>query len=235
MQAGLCSENLKGCKKGNSGENMASNTNQEARKVADRFVGWAVDQCHDFKEFLILYNNSEKRRELLEETAKEFFNDLFRMYIDRIIQNVSSLTDPPETGGNLNFSIRSIHNYFKCHPGYDTKNAEKLIKNIELEAKKVRAWRNKLTDHYDWDVAKGDKKVEDRFLPGNFKILYDNLWRYVKLLLSSVFEDVFDYSEMSSAIELVKALKEACALRDLKKHDKNAYHNLISNSAFKDA
>jgi hypothetical protein len=214
---------------------MASNTNQEARKVADEFARWAADQYHDFKEFLTLYDDSEKRRELLEETAKEFFSDLFRMYIDRIIQNVSSLTDPPKAGKNRRFSIRSVHNYFKRCSSYNAKDAEMLVENIEAKARKVRTWRNNLGAHYNWDAAISDKNVSDKFVRGDFEVLYDYLWKYVELLFSSVFKDVFNFVEISRAIELIKALKEACALRDLRKRDINAYHSLMSNGAFKDA
>jgi len=220
-----------------SGENMTSDMNQGARNVADEFARWATEQYHDFKEFLNLYDSSEKRRELLEETAKGFFSDLFWMYINRIIQNVSNLTDPPETGGNLNFSIRSVHNYFQSCLSYRTKAPETLIENIEAKAKKVRAWRNKLGGHYDWHVAIGDKNVSDKFVRGDFEVLYDNLRSYVELLFSSVFNKPFDINAVSyyGTIDLVKALKEAHALRVLKKRDINTYHDLMSTSTFKDA
>ena len=216
---------------------MVSNTNQEAENVADEFARWATDQYHDFKEFLNLYDSSEKRRELLEETVKGFFSDLFWMYIDRIIQNVSNLTDPPETGKNPNFSIRYIHSYFEGCPSYRTKDAEMLVENIEAKAKKVRNWRNKLGAHYDWHVAIGDKNVSDRFVRGDFEVLYDNLRRYIELLFSSVFNKPFDINAVSyyGTTDLVEALKEAHALRGLKKRDINAYHDLICNSTFKDA
>lgn len=216
---------------------MVSNTNQEAENVAAEFASWATDQYHAFKEFLNLYDSSEKRRELLEQTAKGFFSDLFWMYIDRIIQNVSNLTDPPETGRNPNFSIRSIHNYFKRCLNYDTEDVEILVENIEAKAKKVRNWRNKLGAHYDWHVAIGDKNVSDRFVRGDFEVLYDNLRRYIELLFSSVFNKPFDINAVSyyGTTDLVEALKEAHALRGLKKRDINAYHDLICNSTFKDA
>lgn len=214
---------------------MVSNTNQEARDIANEFARWAADQYHDFKEFLTLYDDSEKRRELLEETAKGFFGDLFWMYINRIIQNVSNLTDPPKTGENRNFSIRSVHNYFKSCPSYHAEDAETLVKNIEAKAKKVRTWRNRLGAHYDWHAAIGSKNVSDKFVRSDFEVLYDDLWKYVELLFSSVFNDVFNFIEVSGAIELVRALQEAHALRGLRKRDINAYHNLMSNSAFKGA
>jgi hypothetical protein len=220
-----------------SGENVVSNMNQDARRGADEFARWAVDQYHYFKEFLTLYDFSEKRRELLEETAKEFFSDLFWMYIDHIIQNVSNLTDPPETGRNPNFSIRSVHNYFKGFPNYRAEDAEKLIKKIEDKAKKVRAWRNKLVAHYDWHVAMGNKKVSDKFVRGDFEVLYDNLRKYVDLLFSSVFNTVYPIDTVSyyGISELVRALQEAYALRDFKKGDIKTYHKLMSSSAFNDA
>ncbi len=216
---------------------MVSNTNLKARAIADEFARWATDQYHYFKEFLILYDDSEKRRQLLEETAKGFFSDLFWMYIERIIQNVSNLTDPPQTGKNQNFSIYSVHDFFKSCPNYHAENAETLVKNIKVKAEEVRTWRNKLEDHYDWHVAIGNNNISDKFVRNDFEVLYDNLRKYVELLFSSVFNGVFDIDAVSSygAIDLVKALKEAHALRDLKKDDINAYHRLMSNSTFKDA
>lgn len=216
---------------------MVSSMNQDSRKVADEFARWAADQYHYFKEFLNLYDFSEKRRKLLDETAQGFFSDLFWMYIDRIIQNVSNLTDPPGTGKNPNFSIHSVHNYFKGCARYNAKNAEILVKNIEAKAKKVRTWRNKLGAHYDWHVAIGNKSVSDRFVRGDFDVLYDNLQKYVDLLFSSVFDTVYPIDTVSyyGTSELVRALQEAYALRDLKKGDIKTYHKLMSSSAFKDA
>jgi hypothetical protein len=216
---------------------MASNINPQAWDIANEFARWATDQYHDFEEFITLYDYSEKRRQLLEETAKSFFSDLFWMYIDRIILNVSKLTDPRQIGGHQTFSIHSVHNYFKCCPGYRTKDAKTLISNINDKAKKVRTWRKKLVAHYDWHPAIGNKNVSDKFVRSDFEVLYNNLWKYVEMLFSSVFNSAYDIDAVSyyGATELVEALKESQALRDLKNRDINAYSNLRQNSVFKDA
>lgn len=216
---------------------MVSVNDPKARDIANEFARWATDQYHDFEEFNTLYDYSEKRRQLLEETAKGFFSDLFWMYIDRIILNVSKLTDPLQIGGHQNFSIRSVHNCFKNCSGYRVEDAETLITNIKDKAKKVRTWRNKSTGHYDWHHAIGDENVSDKFVRSDFAVLYDNLRRYVDLLFSSVFNSVYDIDAVNyyGAIELVEALKESQALRDLKNRDINAYSNLRQNSVFKDA
>ncbi len=216
---------------------MVSINDPKARDIANEFAQWATDQYHDFEEFITLYDDSEKRRQLLEETAKGFFSDLFWMYIDRIILNVSKLADPQQTGGHQNFSIHSVHNYFKGCPSYRAKDAKTLIMNIDNKAKKVRTWRNKLGGHYDWHVAIGDENVSDKFVRSDFEDFYYNLRMYVDLLFSSVFNSAYDINAGSyyGAIELVEALKESQALRDLKNRDINAYSNLRQNSVFKDA
>lgn len=218
---------------------MVSKTNSEAWDIANEFARWTTDQYHYFNEFLTLYDCSEKRRELLEKTAKEFFDDLFRMYIERIIQNISNLTDPPQTGKYQNFSIRSIHNFFNnCCGNYrNDKVPEVLVQEIEDKAKKVLSWRNKLVSHYDWNVAIGDKNVNDKFVRSDVETLYDKLQEYINTLFSLAFNDVFHIDAVSyyGAIELVRALKEAQALITLQNSDINAYHNLMSNSVFRDA
>ena len=159
------------------------------------------------------------------------------MYIDHIILNVSKLTDPPQIGGHQTFSIHSVHNYFKCYPGYRTKDAKTLISNIDNKAKKVRTWRDKLEAHYDWHHAIGDENVSDKFVLSDFEVLYDDLRKYVELLFSSVFNEVkpIDMVPLQGVDELIGALKESQALRDLKNRDINAYSNLMQNSVFKDA
>jgi len=218
---------------------MVSNTNPEARKVADEFARWVTFQYHDFKEFQTLFGGPERQYELLKKTAIDFFEDLFQMYIERIIQNISKLTDPPQTGGHQNFSICHIHGYFKNCPGYCAKGAEALalIGDIEDKAKKLRAWRNKLINHYDFDYATDKKVVSEKFFPKDIEDLYISLKKYVELLFSSVFDEVksIDMVTFHGVDELIRALKEAHALRVLRDRDINAYHNLMSNSEFKDA
>jgi len=219
---------------------MVSNTNPEARKVADEFARWVTFQYHDFKEFQTLFGGPERQHELLEKTAIDFFEDLFWMYIERIIQNISKLTDPPQTRGFNNFSIRHIHDYFKECCSYRTKagDAEKIIKDIEDKAKKLRPWRNKLINHYDFDYATDKKVVSEKFFPKDIEDLYISLKKYVELLFSSVFDEVkssIDMVTFHGVDELIRALKEARALRVLRDHDINVYHNLMSNSEFRDA
>ena len=207
------------------------NSNKEYVKVAEEFARWSSDQFNDFNEFLILYDYSEKIRQLLEATAKRFFSDLFWIYIDRIIQNASRLTDPPKTRKNRNFLIRSIHNYFIGYSEYDAIGAEKLIISIETEAEKVRLWRNKLISHYDQDIALDKQKVVDKFILSNFKVLYDNLEKYVSLLYKS-FDKAFKYIHVSGSIDLIGALKESYALNEIKERDINLYDNIMKNSPF---
>ncbi len=214
---------------------MASNTNQEARKVADEFARWVTFQYHDFKEFQTLFGGPEKRHELLEKTAVDFFEDIFWMYIERIILNVTKLTDKRKK----TFSIIKIHDYFKEIKEYKAKEkeAETLINNIQEKSKMVLSWRHNIVAHYNWSVALDINSVRDKFFPEDIEDLYVSLKKYVELLFSSVFNEVkpIDMVTLQGVDELIRALKEAHALRDLKKRDIHAYANLVSNSAFKDA
>jgi len=212
---------------------MVSNTNPEARNVADEFARWVTFQYHDFEEFRTLYDYSKKRGELLEKTAIYFFEDLYWMYIERIILNVSKLTDHRRK----TFSIIHVHDFFKNCPGYCAKGAETLIDDIEDKANKVRTWRHNLVAHYNWRVAIGKQGVSDKFVLKDIEDLYIGLEKYVELLFSSVFNEVkpIDMVSYYGAVDLIRALQEAHALRGLKNRDINAYHNLMSNSAFKGA
>jgi hypothetical protein len=155
------------------------------------------------------------------------------MYIDRIILNVSKLTDRREK----TLSIINVHNFFKNIPAYNAKETEILINDIQDKAKKVLSWRHNVVAHYNWSAALDIKKVKDRFVPKDIEALYISLEKYVDLLFSSVFNEVkpIDMGTFHGVDELVKALKDAQALRVLRNRDINAYANLISNSAFKDA
>lgn len=212
---------------------MVSNTNQEMRKVADEFARWVTFQYHDFKEFQTLFSGPEKRHELLEKTAINFFEDLFWMYIERIILNVSKLTDRRKK----TLSIINVHNFFSNITAYNANEAEMLINDIQDKAKKVQPWRNNVAAHNKWSVAIDIEDIKDKFEPKDIEDLYISLEKYVDLLFSSVFKEVMPIDMVSphGVDELIGALKEAHALRVLRKRDINAYANLMSNCPFKDA
>lgn len=214
-------------------------TDSEARKIADKFADIAVNQYHEFKEFLTLCHHSEKRNDLLNKTARFFFGELQYMYAHLIILNVSKLADPPETRGHKNLSVRGIHDYFRsgttCYP---TQEAEKLVAGIENRASAVSKWRSKLLAHYDQDAAIGAAQMPDKFVASDIQDLYGELGQYVELLYSSVFKEVWGGIETVSqygAEDLIGALKEAKAMRVLKERDIYAYDELMRNSPFRGA
>ena len=213
---------------------MVSVNDPKARDIANEFARWVTFQYHDVKEFRTLFGGPEKRHELLEKTAKDFFEDIFWMYIERIILNVTKLTDKRRN----TFSIIKIHNYFKEIKEYKAKEkeAETLINNIQEKSKMVLSWRHNIVAHYNWFVALNINSVRDKFFPEDIENLYISLKKYVELLFS-IFNKVkpIDMVTFHGVDELIRALKEAHALRDLKESDINAYANLVSKSGFRDA
>jgi hypothetical protein len=208
----------------------------DEKAIAEEFARWATDQYHHFHELIDLYDHSEKRRVLLEETAKGFFGDLFWLYIEHLILEVSKLTDPPIMGGNTNLSIEYVHDLLRSRLGNRSAEAAKLVDDIKVKASGVRNWRRKLLAHNDYSVAIGQTPLTDKFVRGDFEQIFDCLAKFIEIVFAS-FGQVYDIHAISfdNATDLVGALKETQALRVLKKRDICAYHDLMTNSPFHDA
>ncbi|MBN2712039.1 MAG: hypothetical protein JXR97_06335 [Planctomycetes bacterium] len=102
-----------------------------------------------------LYQKSQLRIDLLNETAPDFFGRLQRIYWDQMMMAVSRLTDPHETKSNRSLSVYYLKKY--C---YDKglkesigKDVRALIKDVVKLTKPTRARRDKFLAHRDYEHA----------------------------------------------------------------------------------
>ena len=95
--------------------------------ILEEFKRELVKQHHEFMEFKYLYYGSEIRIDLLNEIAKHFFGELFYILLERLVLNVSKLTDPIGEGKRKNLSLNYVHELFLVDPRYPKQFAENLI------------------------------------------------------------------------------------------------------------
>lgn len=187
------------------------------KEAVRSFADNAVEHFHEFKEFRFLYYSTPKQIDLLNASAKGFFSDLFYLYLDRVVLNVSRLTDPTYTANQLNLTVRTIHELCSKETRYPVQEAEILAVNLEKIAGKTKQWRHKRVAHIDFNVAVEISQITEQVVPSEIEEFYGELQKYITLIYDAIFLDVFDIDAVSlfGADALVQTLKEGVALRKL--------------------
>ena len=129
-------------------------------KEFDIFVNIVCHSFHVFRQYCVLYEESEKRIELLNEVARCFFADLQNMWHEHILLDVCKLTDPSIQGKNrnmtLNYWIEHIDSRLN-HTQRQEINAAKIICDETRE--KVFDARRKIIAHIDYAVTSKNKSL----------------------------------------------------------------------------
>ncbi len=209
----------------------------DIRKLVRAFADEAVYQVHEFNEFRTLYYSSEKRIDLLNVTAKNFFSDLFYLFLDRIVLNVSRLTDRQWAGRNERLSLEALHIRCSTHGDYPVEPAGALVAQMRAIGADLKRWRHKRAAHLDLRVALDLDEIGTEFVPSRIQEFYDLVQQYVTLVYEHLFHDVFELRTVAfyGAEDLIRALKDAHALRRVLKRDPLAYDRLLRDSGFADA
>lgn len=215
---------------------MHATAGTELRILVDAFASEAVEHFHEFKEFKALYYESPRRIDLLNASAKRFFSDLFYQYLDRIVLNVSRLTDPSRQGSNRNLSVYAIHERCGEKSEYPKDRAETIVEEMTAVAKSVAKWRSKRVAHIDLSVALGTKALADKVNPSEIQAYYETLDKYVSLVYEAIFGEPFSTDAVShyGADDLVRTLGEGMALRDLLDREPRLYDQILRGSRWHD-
>ncbi|MHC4386826.1 MAG: AbiU2 domain-containing protein [Planctomycetota bacterium] len=195
------------------------------------------DQCcdirHLYKEYMFLYeSDNQKRLDLIDKTARDFFHELQRILIDYIFLNICKITDNASFGKNDNLTIKYILNNID----EETANKfelNKLSDEIHKFREKIVSARNKIIVHSDFETIAYNKTL------GTFSIsdnddFWENLQKFVNAIHTHYFKEPLDFDKIvdctSNAKYLILALKKAAYFD---KHFKDVLHcELLEENQF---
>jgi len=130
---------------------------KEIDELKDDLV-WAKHYVSQYKK---LFLSSQKRLDLLNETAPGFFRDIQNMFWDEMTVSVARLFDPHIQRANKNLSLKILLKLAKENQwSFESKLVE-LIDKAQKKAERVIARRMKLIAHRDLPTAMGDVKLDN--------------------------------------------------------------------------
>lgn len=109
---------------------------------------WLHDKWEQFSK---LYSHSDERVALLNRAAGYFFSVIEEVQWQDIVLHLARLTDPPQTFGKHNLSLRAL-------PALITDSSFKvavgtLLATVETQTAFAREWRNRQLAHTDRALA----------------------------------------------------------------------------------
>jgi len=160
-------------------------------------------------EYYFLYETSEVHHNLLDESAKNFFDDLQEVFKEYIISNICKIADNPRFGRLNNLTIKYIIELVGAEAVRQL-GIDKLSERIHSFASCLRPARNKITNHTDLAT-----KVSGKMLGVSTKEDVDSFWADFQEFVSKVSEHFFgwpwapDDVGIRNAKVLIEALKRS--------------------------
>jgi AbiU2 len=108
-----------------------------------------------WKEFLELFGTNEKRIERMNRSAPNFFSMLQGQQFETNVLHIARLTDPPETAGKKNLTVRNLPLLVTDQSLQD--QLTKLLEKALDKTKFCRDWRNRQFAHADLALALQDR------------------------------------------------------------------------------
>lgn len=158
-------------------------------------------------EYYFLYETGEDHRNLLDEVAKNFFDDLQEIFIEYIQLNICKITDRARFGNFPNLTVKYILELVP-ETAEQRDHLEKLSVRINSFASCFRPARNKIIAHSDIGT-----RVSGKTLSASSKEAVDSFWTDLQEFVSKVSEHFFgrpwapDEVGIHNAKYLVEALK----------------------------
>ena len=220
----------------------AFDANREFLTAVKAFADQAVNDFHDFKEFLALYYCSEEQIDLLNKSAAGFFSELYYIYIDRIVLNMSRLADRSTKQSNLTVGYIDERCPWRCND--DATRGQELVGQLEAIAGSVKRWRNKAVAHADLNVAVGADALGEEFSPREAARFYGVLGEYVNRVHAAVDLGPFEIDGAPAAVtssqcfdahagvlDLVRTLREGIALRRVRARNLFLYDQILHEAS----
>jgi hypothetical protein len=126
--------------------------------LADMYWRFSNEYCLTlikWQEYNELFGSPD-HYDLFKRAAPAFFNSIYRILFTDLVMDIGRFTDPAATGGFQNLSLAQLE---EAVP--DTAVRAKLAAHravAEAKSNPVRAYRNKVTAHFDLATAIGTKQ-----------------------------------------------------------------------------
>jgi AbiU2 len=144
-------------------------TDEQLRDEYARLMGYDLGQLfHELEreftrlsekwsEFQELYEAGQKRIDLLNKVASNFFYFLHRWFFEDAMLHLSRLTDPPNILGNQNLSFARLADSIPDASLRD--QVRKDADRVRMKCEFARNWRNKRLAHLDLATVRNECAV----------------------------------------------------------------------------
>jgi hypothetical protein len=194
-----------------------------------------------WNRFVKLFGTSDRRVELLNEVAPQFFADLQQTYRDAVVLGIVRLSDSPEMHGDQNLVLEQLIR--RAREVRDDDLADTLsdqLGDIKDHCDDLETWRHKSIAHLDRDVSHKKAAFEESLLPDIPRETFDEALSLIEKFMQTV-EDYyggvdirFNPTTQRDTRALIANLKKAVDHEDLMKE--NVLSPIrINESRFSDA
>jgi transcriptional regulator with XRE-family HTH domain len=197
----------------NTKTRTATTSNVSAADV-EAFSNFCVSLRSIWRHYQVIFEGTDLKRELLQSIAHTFFGDLNQLLIEHLILQICKITDPEESMGRKNLTVRFLLNNsdFSAAPD-DLDKLKRLSDRMHNFRAKIVPARNRLIGHLDREsVLLGES------LGGADTSDWNQFWLDLQDFLQIVHKRYVDpqghfylngVGALSDADSLVKALKES--------------------------
>lgn len=109
-----------------------------------------------WKQFRNLFCSGPERVELLNRCGAGLFYQVDKIFLESIMLSLCRLTDPPETCGRHNLTIKRFSQFMDSEER--TEKMKNLISEAEISTAFARDWRNRRIGHNDYYLKLGKAK-----------------------------------------------------------------------------
>ena len=192
-----------------------------SRDDVEAFCSFCVSLRSTYRHFQILFEEGgDLRRQLIQDTAPVLFGDLNRMLIEHLILQICKITDPEESFGRKNLTVKFlINNSNFSNAAGELPKLRQLADSIGAFRDKIVIARNKLIGHLDRvSVLDGSP------LGGADKDSWGKFWLDLQEFTQVLHKQYIDshghfylngVGQLSDADSLVKAIKESTYFHNL--------------------
>ena len=186
-----------------------------------------------------LYAESERRIDLLNESASTFFFILQDVLIGEIQVSLSKLTDPPRSGSHENLSLELLQQRLESTSNTELAlSTRQTLNALQHNCEPFRQWRNKKLAHLDLLTA---MEASPNPLPGTSRQMIEDSLELVREYLNSI-ERSYCASEtgyehfimQSDGDHLVALLRNGLRYEELVQDEVIPYDD-FKNGAWRDA
>jgi AbiU2 len=108
-----------------------------------------------WEHFITLFEGTELKRELLQSTARTFFGDLHRLFVEHLVLHICRLTDSAQTMGRKNLTVKFLieHSDFSSAPDI-LKKLKRISADIDAFRELILPARNRFISHLDLEAVR---------------------------------------------------------------------------------